>query len=89
MRTVNMHEAKTQLSQLIRAVEAGEEVVIARKGIPTVKLVPVDGPPPRRKGGFWKGKVIIHDPDWWKPDDELADLFAIPKLPESDPSSRS
>ena len=38
---VNMHRAKSQLSALIAAAEAGEEVVIARKGTPAVRLVPV------------------------------------------------
>ena len=38
---VNMHDAKSQLSKLIAAAEAGEEVVIARKGNPVVRLVPV------------------------------------------------
>ena len=38
-RVVNMHEAKTNLSQLVAAVEAGEEVVIARGGVPVVDLV--------------------------------------------------
>ena len=44
-RTVNMHEAKTHLSQLVVAVEAGEEVFIARKGVPVAKLVPTTPPP--------------------------------------------
>lgn len=34
-----MHEAKTHLSQLVLAVENGEEVVISRKGVPVAKLV--------------------------------------------------
>jgi prevent-host-death family protein len=42
---VNMLEAKNQLSRLVRAAQAGEEVVIAHRGIPAVKLVPIDGPP--------------------------------------------
>lgn len=46
MLQVNMHHAKTQLSKLIAAAEAGEEVVIARKGKPAVKLVPI------RSAGF-------------------------------------
>jgi prevent-host-death family protein len=37
--TVNIHEAKTELSKLIAAVESGEEVVIARRGKPVAKLV--------------------------------------------------
>lgn len=40
MSLVNIHEAKTQLSQLIERVRAGEEVVIAKAGRPVVRLVP-------------------------------------------------
>ncbi len=42
---VNTHEAKTQLSRLIAAAEAGEEVIIARRGTPAVRLVPVKAKP--------------------------------------------
>ena len=41
---VNVHEAKTRLSKLIAAAEAGDEVVIARQGKPVVKIVPVRPP---------------------------------------------
>ena len=37
---VNIFEAKNRLSQLIRAVQAGEEVVIANRGEPVARLVP-------------------------------------------------
>jgi len=40
MKTVNVHEAKTRLSQLLTQVEAGEEVVISRAGKPVARLVP-------------------------------------------------
>ena len=50
MRTVNMHKAKSCLSELVRAAEAGEEVIIARNGKPAVRLVPVDEKPVRRLG---------------------------------------
>ena len=43
---VNMHNAKSQLSKLIAAAEAGDDIVIARKGKPAVRLVPV------KFGGF-------------------------------------
>ncbi len=43
---VNVHNAKSQLSRLIAAAEAGDDVVIARKGKPAVRLVPV------KPGGF-------------------------------------
>jgi prevent-host-death family protein len=38
---VNIHAAKTNLSKLIEAAEAGEEVILARNGKPAVKLTPV------------------------------------------------
>jgi prevent-host-death family protein len=38
---VNMHEAKTRLSELVAAAEGGDEVIIARGGTPVVRLVPV------------------------------------------------
>jgi prevent-host-death family protein len=41
-RQVNMHEAKTHFSKLAEAVEAGEEVIIARAGKPVMKLVKID-----------------------------------------------
>jgi prevent-host-death family protein len=71
MSVVNVHAAKTQLSRLIDAAAAGEEVIIARAGKPVVKLVPVDQAaflPPRRLG-ILEGK--IHVPDDF--DDPLPD----------------
>lgn len=44
MDTVNIHAAKTQLSRLVDAAAAGQEVVIARAGRPVAKLVPLAGP---------------------------------------------
>ena len=41
-RQVNMHEAKTHFSKLAEAVEAGEEVIIARAGKPVMQLVKMD-----------------------------------------------
>jgi prevent-host-death family protein len=52
MDVVNVQEAKTHLSALIARAEAGEEIVIARAGRPILKLVPIEGPPPRKFGGM-------------------------------------
>jgi prevent-host-death family protein len=41
MNVFTMHEAKTNLSKLIKLVEAGEEVVIARGNSPVVRLLPI------------------------------------------------
>ena len=73
MLTVNMHEAKSRLSELVRMVEAGEKVVLARNGKPVAELV-VAGPPKRREGGLWKGEAWI-SPDFDEPMPELEKLI--------------
>lgn len=40
MKTVNIHQAKTNLSRLLSRVELGEEIIISNRGIPVAKLVP-------------------------------------------------
>ena len=61
MRTVNMHEAKTQLSRLVADAAAGEPFIIARAGKPMVKVVAVDAPAVGAKSrlGFMKGQFTI------------------------------
>lgn len=49
---VTIHEAKTHLSRLIAAVERGEEVVIARRDKPVVRLVIEKPAKPKRRLGF-------------------------------------
>ena len=49
MRQVNMHEAKTHLSELVNDALAGEEIVLARRGKPAVRLVPVEAGPSRQR----------------------------------------
>ncbi|WP_157263653.1 type II toxin-antitoxin system Phd/YefM family antitoxin [Azohydromonas aeria] len=61
MRTVNVHEAKTQLSRLLEAVEAGEEVVIARSGRPVARLVGLARTAPRRQLGLLAGRFTVPD----------------------------
>lgn len=51
---VNMLEAKTHLSKLVEAVLRGEEVVIANRGKPVVRLVKAEAAP-KRKWGAWAG----------------------------------
>ena len=52
MRTVNVQDAKTHLSRLLRAVESGEEVAIARAGRVIARLVRAEEAGGRRLGGF-------------------------------------
>ncbi len=60
MSTFNVHQAKTQLSRLLAQVEAGEEVVIARRGEPVARLVACK-PKGRRRFGGMKGKIVVDD----------------------------
>jgi prevent-host-death family protein len=60
MQTVNIHEAKSQLSRLIEAVVNGEDVVIAKAGTPIVRLVSVEKKP-KLRFGLMKGKIRIAD----------------------------
>ncbi len=57
--TANIHEAKTNLSQLITGMNAGIEIMIARAGEPVARLVPFKGDRPVRRPGYLKGKVRI------------------------------
>lgn len=59
---VNMLEAKNRLSSLVAAVERGEEVLLARNGVPVAKIVPY-GQAPIKPPGAWKG-LVAHSPDW-------------------------
>ena len=58
---VNVYEAKTHLSRLLRRVAAGEEVVIAKSGKPIARLVPVGEPRRERVLGTEKGRISIPD----------------------------
>jgi prevent-host-death family protein len=71
-RTINMHEAKTHLSKLVMAVEDGEEIVIARKGVPVAKLVPATQAP--KKFVFGQHTDLV-SPDWMDMWDELEDEY--------------
>jgi prevent-host-death family protein len=65
---VSVAEAKNRLPELIRAVEAGESVVITRNGKPVAQLTP---PPPERrtiKWGSMKDRIKLH-PGWDDPID--------------------
>ena len=56
---MNVREAKTHLSRLLEAVEAGEDVVIARAGKPIARLVPATTRTRPRAPGAWQGQGWI------------------------------
>ena len=68
---VNIQEAKTNLSKLVNATLAGEEVIIANRGTAVVRLVPIERPS-RRELGFAGGEESWDDGFFDPlPDDEL------------------
>ena len=72
MKKVTIHAAKTQLSRLIEAALAGEDVVIAKGDRPVVRLVPI--PQGQFKFGVLAPGSLGEGPDFFAPmdDDELA-----------------
>jgi prevent-host-death family protein len=74
---VNVHEAKTHLSKLLDRAHGGEEIVLAKAGVPYAKLVPFEPPAPRRRqpGGL-RVTGDIPDSAWFDPlPDEELDTF--------------
>ena len=62
MTTVNMHEAKSQLSKLVDLAHQGEDVIIARNGKPTARIVPIETEEKKlRPIGLDSGKMVMHD----------------------------
>ena len=75
MASVNVHDAKTHFSELLKRVEGGEEILIARAGQPVAKLVPLRSPVEPRQPGGWEGQVWIA-PDFDAPlPDDILDAF--------------
>jgi len=86
---VNIHQAKTHFSRLLQRVAAGEEVVIARAGVPVARLVAVE---PKlgqvRPLGMDEGRIWIADDfDAPLPDDLLKEFYGG-ALPELEPPAK-
>lgn len=74
MQIVNIHEAKTNLSKLIKKVEKGDEVIIANAGEPVAKLISHKKEAVKRTPGIWAGKVWI-SPDFDEEDEKINKMF--------------
>jgi prevent-host-death family protein len=59
MDAVSMHEARTHFSQLVARAEAGEEIVVRRRGTPVAKIVAYHAPKAPRRPGALKGQIVI------------------------------
>jgi prevent-host-death family protein len=70
MKIVNIHQAKTTLSQLLESALAGEEIVISKAGKPLARLIPYQTEKKPRTPGYWNGRV------------KMAEDFDAPLPPE-------
>jgi prevent-host-death family protein len=76
MTTVNIHEAKTQLSRLVEQAAGGEPFIIAKAGKPMVRVTAIDAPAEVRRLGFLEGEIEVPDDFDIMGADEIAALFA-------------
>lgn len=74
MKTINIHEAKTNLSRLVQEAVAGVDIVIAKSGKPMVRLVAIGDSKGTRALGILSGQVS-ESADCWDPDPEIEELF--------------
>ncbi len=63
MKTINIHQAKTQLSRLVDEASKGEPFIIAKAGKPVAKVIALQAPVGRRvrRLGFLKGQIAVPD----------------------------
>jgi len=77
MVTVNIHEAKTQLSKLVDRAAKGESFIIAKAGKPLVKVVAIDAKSKPSRFGFLKGQIKVPDDFDRMFEDEIAQMFGV------------
>jgi len=76
---VGVHAAKTRLSELLREVESGGQVVVTRGGRAVARLVPIAPGEQEQVERFGVLAAEIDDPgDWLDDGDEMADHFGLP-----------
>lgn len=76
MAQFNVHDAKTNLSALLDRVESGEEIVIARAGVPVARLVPAARAGVPRLLGQFAGQPFCIADDFDTLPDDMASAFA-------------
>lgn len=77
MITVNIHEAKTQLSKLVDQAVKGEAFIIAKAGKPLVKVTALDAPAVPQRLGFLTGEIAVPEDFDRMGEAEIAALFGI------------
>ena len=71
---VNMHEAKSSLSRLVRRAAEGEEILIASHGKPVAKLTPIQEKRTEVPWDIFKGRLVMTD-DFDAPLEEMKDYL--------------
>ena len=86
---INIHEAKTHFSKLLQRVAGGEEITIARAGVPVARLVPAAPEQKGRPMGFAKGEVWVADDfDAPLPEELLGEFYGGESPEPSKPSQK-
>jgi prevent-host-death family protein len=82
--SVNIHEAKAKLSELLALARKGEEVIICNRNVPEARLLPLEHKSKKRKFGGYRGKITIL-PGCFDPmsEEELKEWYDAPLV--SDP----
>ncbi|WP_338355700.1 type II toxin-antitoxin system prevent-host-death family antitoxin [uncultured Marinobacter sp.] len=77
MKSINMHEAKTRLSQLVARVAKGEGFIIAKAGKPVARVTAYDSPEigQQKRIGFMAGEFTVPDDFDRMGQDEIVDMF--------------
>ena len=78
MKTINIHEAKTQLSKLVDEAAKGDPFVIAKAGKPMVKVIALEAPLGKeiKRLGFMTGQISVPDDFDRMGEEEIARIFA-------------
>jgi len=79
MKQVNIHEAKTHLSRLVRLAASGEEILIARAGEPVARLTGREEARRPRHPGALRGKIQVSE-DFDAPDASSGEMFMTAPL---------
>ena len=79
MKQVNIHEAKTNFSKLLERIEAGEEIIIANRGIPKAvlsKYIVPDNDIPNNPWGRYAGQIEVSE-DFDDEDPQINQMFGL------------
>jgi len=77
MESINMHEAKTRLSQLVARASKGEAFIIAKAGKPVARVTAIDSPEEsqQKRIGFMAGQFTVPDDFDRMGEDEITEMF--------------